>query len=150
MTRRFRNWLPLLLTTLPFAPLYADGLKPFTSDGCSVFPDGTPSEQTLWLECCRAHDYAYWKGGTYEERLQADNTLRACVSQVGEPQVAAMMLNGVRIGGAPHLPTPFRWGYGWPWPRTYRALTPEELQEVETVMHNAESAKPVESQENPP
>jgi hypothetical protein len=39
------------------------------------------------------------------------------------------MLAGVRIGGTPYLPTRFRWGYGWPWPRGYRALTPAELEQ---------------------
>ncbi|MES2603883.1 MAG: hypothetical protein V4603_03040 [Pseudomonadota bacterium] len=139
MSLRFRNLLPVLLSALPLAPLYADGLKPFTSDGCSIFPDGTPFQQNLWLECCRDHDYAYWKGGTYDERLQADNALRNCVSRVGEPEIAAMMLNGVRIGGGPNLPTPFRWGYGWPWPRSYQALTAEELKEVEDSMTREES-----------
>mgnify|MGYP000542505184 FL=1 len=51
---------------------HAESIKPFTSDGCSAFPDGTFKQKTLWLSCCTAHDYIYWQGGTYEERLDAD------------------------------------------------------------------------------
>jgi hypothetical protein len=109
----------------------ADELKPFTSDGCSSFPDGTPSQQDLWLQCCTAHDRAYWKGGTYQERMDADLALRSCVAEVDEPEIAAVMLLGVRVGGSPVFPTRFRWGYGWTWPRWYRPLSAEELQQVE-------------------
>lgn len=110
--------------------VHAAELKPFESDGCSAFPDGTPLQQQLWLHCCVAHDLAYWKGGTYTERLQVDRELQACVHGVGEPEIARLMLEGVRVGGTPWLPTRFRWGYGWPWPRGYRALSAEELDQV--------------------
>ena len=43
-------------------------LRPFVSDGFSVFPDGAIRQSTLWLKCCIAHDLDYWKGGSYEER----------------------------------------------------------------------------------
>ena len=121
--------LAAALLVLTVVPATAATLAPFTSDGCSVFPDGTASHQSLWLQCCRAHDYAYWKGGTHDERLAADRALRTCVDAVGEPAIAALMLAGVRIGGTPYLPTRFRWGYGWPWPRGYRVLTPAELEQ---------------------
>jgi len=101
-------------------------LEPFTSDGCSAFPDGTLQQNELWLACCVAHDKAYWLGGTYAERQQADTELHECVAKVGEPEIAAIMLAGVRVGGTPYLPTKFRWGYGWPWPRGYKALSEEE------------------------
>src|SRR5690606_15820021 len=125
--------LPLILNLLP-AFVLAGGLQPFTSDGCSSFPEGTPSQNDLWLACCTAHDLAYWKGGSYTERLQADEALQACVAQVGEPEIALLMLAGVRVGGSPFFPTPFRWGYGWPYPRKYAPLTEEELKEVERMM----------------
>lgn len=111
-------------------PIYADELKPFTSDGCSVFPDGTLSERTLWLSCCTAHDYAYWQGGTYGRRREADETLKQCVAEVGQAGIALLMLAGVRVGGTPLLPTQFRWGYGWSYPRWYGVLSEEELIEV--------------------
>lgn len=109
---------------------FGDTLKPFTSDGCSSFPNGTFAQSELWLSCCTAHDYAYWRGGTYDERLQADNALRACVAKVGEPEVAILMLAGVRVGGTPFFPTSYRWGYGWSYPKFYRKLTEDELSQV--------------------
>src|SRR5262245_42851965 len=45
----------------------------FTTDGCSVWPDGS------WRECCLVHDVAYWCGGP-EERVRADQDLRSCVA----------------------------------------------------------------------
>lgn len=104
----------------------AQTLKPFTSDGCSAFPDGTKEQKTLWLACCVAHDRAYWRGGSYKQRADADKDLRVCVEKVGKPQVALLMLAGVRVGGSPFFPTTFRWGYGWPYPRFYGELTPQE------------------------
>ena len=117
------------LTILPFS-ISADTLKPFTSDGCSTFPDGTFKQINLWLSCCQKHDFDYWKGGTYQACLDSDNALKTCVSNVGEPEIAALMLAGVRVGGTPYLPTKFRWGYGWPYPRFYGVLTESELHQV--------------------
>ena len=105
-------------------------LKAFSTDGCSAFPDGTSDQEQLWLSCCIRHDFAYWQGGSREQREQADVELEACVTGVGEPAIASLMLAGVRVGGTPHLPTRFRWGYGWPYLRGYKALTEGERQEV--------------------
>ncbi len=104
----------------------ADELQPFTTDGCSVFPDGTYKQQSLWLNCCIRHDLAYWKGGSYQQRLEADQALRKCVTEIGEPEIAQLMLTGVRVGGSPYYPTFFRWGYGWPYLRGYRELSENE------------------------
>ena len=108
-------------------------LKPFTSDGCSAFPDGTFSQRKLWLQCCTDHDFAYWKGGTYKERLQADIELRNCVWEVVEEEVALIMLAGVRVGGSPFFPTKFRWGYGWTYPRFYGPLSEKELDMIRNI-----------------
>lgn len=107
--------------------------RPFTTDGCSAFPDGTPAQSRLWLNCCIRHDFAYWAGGTYEDRKRADNDLETCVTRVGEPEIAGLMLAGVRVGGTPFLPTRFRWGYGWPYPRGYRELTESERSLVNSM-----------------
>jgi hypothetical protein len=122
---------PLLLLCLLIAvPVHAEDLLPFTSDGCSSFPDGTPEHTSLWLDCCIRHDLAYWKGGSYQERLDADLALEQCVAAAGEPGIAKLMLQGVRAGGSPWLLTPYRWGYGWPFGRGYQALTPAERAQV--------------------
>ncbi len=112
----------------------AADLKPFTTDGCSAFPDGTPNQKSLWIECCIRHDLAYWKGGTYDQRLEADQSLETCVSQAGEPEIAQLMLAGVRVGGSPYFPTTYRWGYGWPYPRGYKALSNDENLEVQQML----------------
>lgn len=116
---------------LLMAYVHGDGeLKPFETDGCSSFPDGTYEQKSLWYNCCEAHDFAYWKGGTYAERLTADEDLKECVSKLNQPEIAQIMLLGVRVGGAPWFPTQFRWGYGWPYPRWYGELSFEELEQV--------------------
>lgn len=85
---------------------------PFTTDGCSMWPDGN------YGGCCVEHDDAYWQGGTWRERREADRKLMACVVLKGHPFLALLIYLGVRIGGIGLLPTPWRWGYGWKWPRT--------------------------------
>lgn len=81
--------------------------KPFTSDGCTLWPDGP------WGGCCVAHDYAYWKGGTAKMRKQADKDLRDCVAARGYPVIGWVMYVGVRLFGSVYWPVPWRWGYGW-------------------------------------
>jgi hypothetical protein len=119
----------LLMLLAPFVAVAAE-LKPFTTDGCSVFPDGTPEQQSLWVNCCIRHDLAYWKGGTYKERETADLALQQCVEKMGQPEIAQIMLTGVRMGGSPFFPTWYRWGYGWPFLRGYKALSAEEKGQV--------------------
>lgn len=119
----------------------AGELKAFTSDGCSLFPNGTPRQKDLWLDCCFAHDMAYWMGGTSDERERADRDLRDCVAHAGEPEIAELMLAGVRAGGTPWLPTTFRWGYGWPWPRGYRELTDAEWELVKQRLSGRQGAR---------
>jgi hypothetical protein len=46
------------------------------------------------------------------------------------------MLAGVRVGGSPYFPTTYRWGYGWPYPRGYKPLSEEEIQEVKTRLEH--------------
>lgn len=123
--------LPFIIGSLFICqPILAADIKPFTSDGCSSFPDGTFKQKQLWLNCCQVHDKAYWQGGTSTQRLEADQALAECVAQVGEPKIAKLMLAGVRVGGSPKWPTSFRWGYGWSFPRDYGELTDEENEQV--------------------
>lgn len=108
----------------------SDELKPFTTDGCSSFPNGTLEQKSLWVNCCIRHDLAYWKGGTYQERLDSDLALERCVAKVGKPKVAKLMLAGVRVGGSPFWPTSYRWGYGWSYLRGYQPLSETEKGQV--------------------
>ena len=129
-----RAFCTVLVISLCVGCATSTKINPFTTDGCSDFPDGTPTHKTLWLGCCTKHDKAYWQGGTYNERREADKELRRCVANVGEPAIAALMLAGVRVGGSPYWPTRFRWGYGWPWPRGYRAPTAAERDQIQKAL----------------
>jgi hypothetical protein len=108
-------------------------LQPFTTDACTLFPDGTPEEPTKWQHCCVLHDLKYWAGGTEDQRSEADNDLYACVALTGELVTAEIMYLGVRVGGDPSLPTSWRWGYGWPEFRNYSELTEAERAEIERL-----------------
>ena len=127
----------IVLLSLLFATNFscADDIEAFTSDGCSSFPDGTLEQKELWLSCCTDHDLSYWQGGTYKERVKADQELKSCVAEMGEPVIAALMLAGVRVGGTPYLPTSFRWGYGWPYLRGYKAITFEESTKIKAAQN---------------
>lgn len=125
-----------LLVPYAFAEDKEQLLQPFTSDGCSVFPDGTWAETTLWESCCFKHDYDYWKGGTQLERETSDKALQQCVTNLGEAKIAELMLAGVRAGGGPLWPTPYRWGYGWPLGRGYKALSDSEQKQVDRLSKN--------------
>ena len=103
-------------------------LADFTSDGCSLFLNGSFEDPELWKECCYKHDLAYWRGGTEEERNQADLAFKECVvKKTGNTELAEIMYQAVRVGGSPHFPTWYRWGYGWPAGRGYKKLSEQEL-----------------------
>ena len=109
----------------------ASELHDFTSDGCTLFPDGTAKDRALWCACCFDHDRAYWEGGTKEERKKADEALRICIlEKTGNKALAKMMYEGVRAGGHPAFPSTYRWGYGWKYGRKYVPLTEQEKQQV--------------------
>lgn len=78
-------------------------------DGCTMAPD------LDFASCCNAHDEQYWLGGTAESRLAADGELRQCIADHGHPGLANIYYFGVRVLGSPLLPTPWRWGFGWPY-----------------------------------
>ncbi|MBC3880515.1 hypothetical protein H8K35_03660 [Undibacterium sp. LX40W] len=110
------------------------GLQPFTTDGCSMFPDRSYISKADWCSCCVAHDLAYWRGGTAEQRRQADLALKDCVQKATKnPFLANMMYEGVRVGGGPYLFTTYRWAYGWKVGRGYFTLTTEENAEADRL-----------------
>jgi len=106
-------------------------LGSFSSDGCSLFPDGTLTDRAGWCNCCFAHDISYWRGGTRTERLVADRALRDCVlARTGNETLADLMYRGVRAGGHPAFPTWYRWAYGWTYGRGYAPLKHEEQRQA--------------------
>ncbi len=92
-----------------------------------MFPDGNRITGDDWCLCCLDHDLAYWRGGTEKERLAADERLKRCIAErTGDALLAQAIFTGVRIGGSPHFPTWYRWGYGWIYGRGYRPLSKAE------------------------
>jgi hypothetical protein len=83
----------------------------FATDGCSYWPDGS------WKDCCVRDDMAYWCGGTFSDRLEADSAREQCVDERADSWLLSRTMRfGVFVGGGQLLPTSFRWGYGWPYP----------------------------------
>lgn len=129
-----------LVTLLVALPAMAE-LAPFSTDGCSQFPDGTHDQPSLWRDCCVAHDAAYWAGGDWHSRVWADRQLEQCVLAKNQALVGNIMFLGVRVGGSPFWPTRFRWGYGWPYGRGYQPLSEAELRQV-NALWPAQVARP--------
>ena len=96
---------------------------PFTTDGCSGGMSALwrlfARKPAPWEGDCVDHDRTYWAGGTAAERVEADAELARRVAARGYPVTARLMFLGVSFGGHPLLPLPWRWGYGWRWPRQY-------------------------------
>ena len=128
---------------LPFGlpPRFESGALPVV-DGLprGLFVDGTFKDRELWKGCCVEHDVAYWQGGTKKEREQADLKFRDCIEKrTGDEALALLMYEAVRAGGGPYFPTWYRWGYGWPQGRGYKALTEAEQTLVELKLREYRS-----------
>ena len=108
----------------------AQSIAPFSSDGCSLFIDGNQHNRHQWSHCCIEHDLAYWQGGSHQQKRQADQQLKNCVAQTGNLGIAEIMHLGVNLGGSPYFPTWYRWGYGWPYNRGFKVLSPQDMQQV--------------------
>ena len=141
------------------------GIAPFETDGCSgglstswrFVAETFPKFRALyeahppWEYCCVTHDRAYHNAGgatqaegSYDARLAADDTLRACVKQHGEDNAddyaarydmtpdqirlahsvtAEAMYSAVRFGGGPCSGLPWRWGFGYPGCSVFQSAT---------------------------
>lgn len=125
----------VLLALLPIGCEQSEGLKPFSSDGCSLFPDRSLITKQDWCDCCFEHDLAYWRGGTEEEREIADLLLRECVlEKTGNEALAETVYKGVQFGGSPYFYNWYRWGYGWEYERKYQALTEAEKRMADQIL----------------
>lgn len=149
---RFFSLVCLLMVA---APLAASNLKPFATDGCSMWIEGPPGNPNLWRHCCVAHDLAYWLGGTKEQRQQADETMRQCIEEAQQPMMAGHTFRSVRMGGGPYWPSSYRWGFGWDyldgrWPRGYKTPTPEEQALIDKLLPAAQELVVEDAQLHPP
>jgi len=132
---RFHRWFIVIILLLIINCSRKREIKPFTSDGCSLFSDKSLISKKSWCDCCFQHDKAYWRGGTKEKRAQEDLALKECLlGKTGDKNLAELMYQGVRVGGGPHFPTWYRWGYGWPYEFNYRPLTAKENESAQNKL----------------
>lgn len=124
-------------------------VQPFTTDGCSNFPNGIPAKPIAWRHCCVDHDKVYWMGGSAARRAQADLMLKECVADAGYPSVARIMYLGVRAGGGPNQNASYRWGYGWNYLIGYNNLNEEQIASVIERVRGWEQAQQITWISNP-
>jgi hypothetical protein len=48
-----------------------------------------------------------------------DRQFRQCIAERDHSILSQVYYVGVRLGGTPYLPTPWRWGFGWEYTRGY-------------------------------
>lgn len=113
-----------------------DGEPPyaFETDGCSMVPDFNVRD------CCVAHDQAYCRGGTADQRLLADQQFRKCIADRDHGVLASVYYVGVRTGGVPWLPTSWRWGFCWPWVAGHRGYDETGPPELPSLVGNGAKA----------
>ncbi|MFV0513845.1 MAG: hypothetical protein ACK5MY_09495 [Jhaorihella sp.] len=131
----------------PLAPFETDGCSGGLSHGWEVVADAFPrfaaahKDAPPWEGCCITHDRAYHRAGgadtagaSWQARLDADDTLNACVAATAGERtddlaarydmtpaqvrgayatIAGAMYLAVRFGGVPCSGLPWRWGYGY-------------------------------------
>jgi len=108
---------------------HADGIIPFTSNGCSGF------REARFFSCCYVHDLAYWAGGTRSDRTRADRTLRDCLRDIShDPLLSYVGWGLIRLGYIPGMFCCDGGGWGRAWRNTdharYATLTPDEARQV--------------------
>jgi hypothetical protein len=90
-----------------------NSLKPFYTDGCTLFIDGPSSKPGLWRHCCVEHDLRYWFGGDRDDAHQANLQLGACVKSVAGTLWGQIIYRGVEMGRYSPVKHPTHWGWGW-------------------------------------
>jgi hypothetical protein len=109
-----KTLLLLLIFQIQSPHLHAQGINPFSSDGCTLAPDGTFSRPSLWQECCIVHDLWYWGGGSKNLRSAVDKNLKSCIEAKAGALVANLFSLGVEIGSySPFKLKNKKWGNAW-------------------------------------
>lgn len=126
----------LLFSTQSFA-ISDNALKPFVTDYCTAYTEGTRAQPNLWKHCCEEHDLYFWAGGSIDDRKATDLRLKACVEKTGAKLQATLIYTAVTIGGK--SPIRFKtkeWGHAWENRQRYISLN--EL-ETSKVIHHLET-----------
>ena len=108
-------------------------LRPFKTDGCTGYADGTRKKPGLWKHCCVEHDLGFWAGGDSRERRLTDERLRDCIAATGEKLQAEIIYLGVRLGSySPMKIRGMQWGNAWsPWATRKEKLLSGEIDSLE-------------------
>lgn len=123
----------IFLFSCSFSKSPENHLAPFSTDGCTMYPNGT------WLHCCLAHDMVYWTGGEKSLKEEADQELGMCLAKNGSTVNAKVMTGGVQIGGGANNVLPWAWGYGWEKNLGYSSMSEKQLVEIN---HQLDSVLP--------
>ena len=109
-------------------------LKPFFTDGCTMFVDGPRDQPKLWRNCCVEHDLRFWFGGSSEDREETDLRLKACVEKVAGAYWANLIYYGVKTGQLSSIKSKTHWNWGWTYKRPYEDLSVEEINYVKSEL----------------
>jgi hypothetical protein len=112
--------LIFIVSTIPLANAQ-NKLKPFVTDNCTMFVDGTVSNPFLWRDCCVEHDLRYWFGGSSSSQDFSDLQLKSCVTKKSGTFYANLIYYGVRAGH--HFPIKHKYVWGWGWLTTREKYT---------------------------
>ena len=134
MSRSLGLIVALLVVTVA-TPSVAGWLEPdpvpFTSNGCSGFREGK------FFGCCFVHDFAFWSGGSRDDRRRADRRLRQCLIDVTNGNLYDRIIADIGyllmvLERVPGAVVPDGWGRGWPNSsrNKYSPLTPEQQSAV--------------------
>jgi hypothetical protein len=118
------------VTSLKSEAKTANSLKPYFTDGCTLFLDGTHKHPGLWVHCCEEHDMRYWFGGNQDDMDKTDLRLKACVNDVAGATWGSLIYTGVRTGHMSPIKNKTHWGWGWKQNRSDTALNPSEVSYV--------------------
>ena len=117
--------------TCAMRPGIAFEIRPFSTDFCTNFPEGTRARPDLWKDCCLIHDLYFWAGGSLTDRNAADVKLRLCVEKTGATATARIMYWAVRAGSLSPIKYPDkRWGNGWEGRKIHLPLTYDEMDRI--------------------
>lgn len=114
---------------------FSNELKPFFTDGCTMFVDGTKERPGLWRHCCVEHDLRYWFGGSQKDLDSTDLRLKSCVNDVAGPTWAELIYVGVRMGHHSPVKNKTHWSWGWVNERKNTDLNVEEINYVIDELH---------------
>ena len=106
-------------------------LRPFETDYCTAYAEGTRAQPNLWKHCCEEHDLYFWAGGSLDDRKTSDLRLKTCVEKTGARTQAVLIYTAVSIGGS--SPIRFKkkqWGHAWEGRQRYVSLTEDETSKI--------------------